>query len=460
MRFTVTMAQDTYRTITAHLNDDPNVEGAGFAFGRMSATAAEQRLLVREFRPVAPQYILCRDSHSMKIDSQALAIAMKYANDSDQCLLFTHSHPPGYDTFSTADDAHEPHLFKSAYIRVANPGPHASIVFPSGGNPFARVWLPDGSCANVDRIRVVGDRFLFFDKASTFSSPEFFDRQVRAFGQNTQSLLTSLHIAVVGAGGTGSATVEQLVRLGVGKLSIYDRQKLEKSNVTRVFGSRTCDEGKPKAEILATWGESIGTGSAIVTYAQHITREDVARTLRDADIIFGCTDDEWGRSVLNDISIRYMIPVIDMAVKITSEAGTLHSVCGRVTVLTPGAACLFCRGRISPAKIKAESDHDRSPAEATALRKEGYAPDLEERDPSVVTFTSAIASLATTELLHRLTGFMGAERRSTEVLYFIERGEIRRSATPSSPDCRCMQPQHVGIGDTRDFLGTLWASSP
>ena len=441
----------------AHLLRDPGVESAGFAFGRTSKTSDELRLLIREYKPVDPNHVIHADRHSMKIESRALARAMKHADESKQCLVFVHSHPLGYATFSPDDDDNELPLFSSAYTRIGHDGPHASLIFPHGGDPFGRIWASDGHCSDVTRIRVVGGRFLFFDKSRICEGGEFFDRQIRAFGREAQALLRSLHVAVVGAGGTGSATAEQLIRLGVGRLSIYDRQPLEKSNVSRVFGSRASDAGRLKVEILAAWGNAIGVGTKVIPYSEHITCETVAKTLRDVDIVFGCTDDQWGRSILNELAIRYLIPVIDIGVKIPSKEGRILSVSGRVTVLAPGNACLFCRERISPAGIKAESDNAANPAEAAALRREGYAPELEEPDPSVIPFTAAMASLATTELLHRLTGFMGEDRRSTEVIHLFDRSETHTNAVPPSPECKCAQHRLHGIGDTPDFLGMLWS---
>jgi molybdopterin/thiamine biosynthesis adenylyltransferase/proteasome lid subunit RPN8/RPN11 len=456
MRYTITMPQRLYEETRRALLKDGSDERAGFLFARVSKTDAEERLLLREFMPIEPKHVIHTDAAAMTIDSAAAARAMKYANDTKQCLVFVHSHPNALNHFSLKDDVNESNLFRAAYVRIDGASPHASLVLPQCGDPFARVWLRSGEAVDVDRIRVFGRRFLFFDQHRAFHSPEFFDRQILAFGENTQTVLSSLHIAVVGAGGTGSAIIEQLVRLGVGNVSIYDGQTLELTNVSRVFGSRANDNGRYKVEILADWGRQIGVGTLIKAWPKNITDDEVARSLRDADVIFGCTDDEWGRSILNEIAIRYFIPVIDMAVKIPSQDGLIHSVCGRVTVLEPESSCLFCRGRISPERIKAESDAARDPEEAAALVKEGYAPELDMADPSVIPFTSAIASFAVTEFLHRLTGFMGNQRRSTEVIHIFDRSETHTNATPPSQDCKCTQAELRGIGDTRNFLGMLW----
>ena len=453
----MTIDGGTYRAITTHVFKEPNKENAGFAFARTGRTPHETRLIVREFLPLEDGDVLAADEISMSIDSHALAKALKHADTTDQCMIFVHSHPKGYADFSTADDRQEPALFKSAYNRNESEGPHASLVIPKEGGPRARVWLSDGRSVGVDRIRVIGSRFTFYDANSAFESPEYFDRQVLAFGANTQALLGTLHVAVVGAGGTGSAVTEQLIRLGVKELSLYDGQRLENSNVTRVFGSRVTDRGTLKVDILARLAHEIGLGTIVHTYPSHITDEKTAESLRDADLVFGCTDDEWGRSILNRLAYRYYIPVIDMGVKVSSLSGTIHSVAGRVTVLAPGTACLFCRERISVEQITAESNITSNPEGAEALRKEGYAPELPGRDPSVIPFTSSVAAQAICELFQRITGFMGNDRASSEVLLMFDQCEIRTNADRIDQRCGCANTKHVGLGDTRDYLGMLWA---
>lgn len=138
---------------------------------------------------------------------------------------------------------------------------------------------------------------------------------------------------------------------------------------------------------------------------------------------------------------------------IDSKDGVLKGVEGRVTTLFPGAACLFCRERITPGRIAAESlPEDRR----QALAAEGYAPELGIPDPAVIAFTSAVASQAVAELLHRLSGFMGDERTSTEVLLRFHETEIRRNRLKPGTHCLCSERSLWGRGDTRNFLGLTW----
>ena len=97
-----------------------------------------------------------------------------------------------------------------------------------------------------------------------------------------------------------------------------------------------------------------------------------------------------------------------------------------------------------------------SPDEWQLLADENYAPQLETENPAVITFTTAVAAQAVSEFLHRLTGFMGEERRSSEVLMFFHESTVRTNRTPSIPECLCAQRELWGRGDGRDFLGLLW----
>jgi molybdopterin/thiamine biosynthesis adenylyltransferase len=324
-------------------------------------------------------------------------------------------------------------------------------------NPRARVWHADGTGAPVDVIRVIGNRFRFLHgDPQENASVEIFDRQVRAFGPEIQSLLKSLRIGIVGTGGTGSAVAEQLIRLGIGRLSLFEGQTLDASNVTRVYGSRLDDVDRPKVEIIERLARDIGFGTEIIPFPEHITHVSTAKALRDCDVIFGCTDDEWGRSILSKLAIDYFIPVIDMGVKIDSSEGSIISVQGRVTTLYPGAACLFCRSRITAEGVSAQVIASCNPSQAEELRRQRYAPELQESAPAVIAFTTAVASTAVSELLHRLTGFMGSERVSSEVIHFFDETRMRTNHLAPSSECYCGDRRRWGVGEQQPFLGMLW----
>jgi molybdopterin/thiamine biosynthesis adenylyltransferase len=457
MRYTITFVQAQYEALVKHLFQAEGAEQAAYLLCRPSITETEVSLLVREVINVPAAEIHHSSPDHMSIAARSFTSAMKKASDRRECFAFVHSHPGGYAQFSQQDDEEEAKLFRTAYVRIATSGVHASLVFTPTGIGSVRVWLPNGQTTPVERVRVVGQRFRYwFSDQLEERVPDFYDRQVRAFGQDIQRLLKRLRIGIVGVGGTGSCVAEQLVRLGVGSCVIADGGMFERSNVNRVYGSRVVDDGLPKVKITERVAADIGVGTEIRYFDRPISFQSVLREFRQCDAIFGCTDDEWGRSLLTRLAIYYCVPVFDMGVRIDSKDGHIRSIQGRVTTLLPGSACLYCRGRISAARVSAEAKRAVNPAEAAELAREGYIPELDETAPAVVPFTTTIAASAVAEFLHRLTGFKGSDRVSSEVLHLIDATTVRTNNPPSKDDCFCGDVSYWGRGDVTPFLDLTW----
>lgn len=244
------------------------------------------------------------------------------------------------------------------------------------------------------------------------------------------------------------------MRLGVRHLRLFDADALTESNVTRVYGSTPADVGKPKVDILRKHLLAVAPDLTCEVFRSMITMERTARELVGADLVFGCTDDNAGRLVLSRFSTFFATPVIDLGVLLTSDnAGGLIGIDGRVTTLMPGAACLVCRDRVDLGRAAVEL---RTPEERQRLADEGYAPDLTGIEPAVVTFTSAVASAAITELLDRLIGF-GPTPRPTEVLLRWHEREISTNqAKPRSKHYCDPASDKIAKGDTQPFLEQSW----
>lgn len=456
-RYSMTFAERDYKLTTDHLFSKNGVEQAAYLLCRPVITDTECRLLVRSVIPVNGDDIEEQDAIHMKIKSRSFLRAMKKAHLEGEVFCFVHSHPNWIKHHSSQDDIEEGRLFRTAYNRISTKGVHASLVFTDSEHPVGRVWLEDGTTVALDVIRVIGNRFRFYlETMDDDIQSSFFDRQIRMFGKDVQLLLKNLKIAVVGAGGTGSAVAEQLIRLGVGKLLIIDGDCFDSSNVNRVYGSKVVDGGTPKVEIIERLATNIGLGTVVQTVQKPIYFESSFRRLRDCDIVFGCTDDEWGRSLLTRLAIYYFIPVFDVGVKVDSDNCIIKSIQGRVTTLIPSVACLHCRGRIRPDRVQAESLRIFNPAEAEHLQGEGYVPELEEHAPAVITFTSAVASSAILELLHRLTGCLGNERVSSEVLHLFDLTGLRTNVRDPAEECFCNNNDNWGRGDRAPLMDMIW----
>ena len=283
-----------------------------------------------------------------------------------------------------------------------------------------------------------------------------YDRQIRAFGSHIQRVISQLSIAIVGCGGTGSAVAEQLVRMGARRVALYDPDHVSRSNLTRLYGSRATDVGRAKTDVVAEHLRAIAPATNIVTHRSAITTESTARSLMDADVIFGCTDDNAGRLVLSRFSTYFMTPVIDVGVLLTSDPrGTIEGIHGRITVLHPGAACLVCRGRVDLQRAAVEL---RSAEEQATLEAEGYAPAMPGVEPAVVSFTSWVAAVSVSELLERLIHY-GPRPVPNEVLIRAHDREMSTNrAKPKGGHYCSPEGTKWGLGATAPFLEQAWTS--
>lgn len=434
-------------------------EAAGVLIVGLSETPGELRLLGREFVPVPEVSYMERSTKHLRLDSSAWMPALKRAAllGPGTSALFVHSHPEDPPLASLDDHGVDDSLRSVVQTRLATPI-YGSLILHGRDLAFTgRVWRDGTDMGSIELARIIGRRIVFrsaYDNPDPGPPSDIFDRQVRAFGPDFQRLVGRLHVGVVGAGGTGSAVGEQLMRLGIGEITVVDDQAIESSNVTRVYGTGIADAGRLKVEALVANANRIGLGTVVHAIEGRVTSREVARALRSCDIVFGCTDDLGGRAILSRLAYWYLIPVFDMGFLIDGLEGHIRGLEGRVTTMLPGTPCVQCLGVFDGAALAAEA----MPAEERQVRiAEGYAPGLGHRDPAVIAYTTMVAAWAVSELIERLVGF--ADHAPFEARLRLHERKVSTSSTPSSdPDHYCVSPSQWGAGDQEPFLGRiLWA---
>lgn len=398
-----------------------------------------------------------RTHNRLKIASRGWMPALKAAATEGLHPVFFHTHPGGNARPSALDDAVDSALAEPFRIR-AGIDTYSSMIL--GGDPeapsFSGRAYRGGDSVPIHRARIVGRQLRVVHNTAhdgAQASTEIYDRQVLAFGQAGQDILASLKIGVVGAGGTGSAVIEQLTRLGVRRLVVIDDDFLTRSNVSRVYGSSIRQTGEAKVQIAAQNAERIGLRTELTAIAGRVTRQSPLENLRDCDVIFGCTDDHAGRINLSRLCFQYLIPLIDLGVVIDSDGSNIRSITGRITYVAPGEPCLVCRGTVD---VGVARDEGLDPRERTRLAEEGYARGLEEPDPSVIAYTTLVAASGVADLLERLFGF-GAPHISGEMVIRIADRKVKgRSGSPEGGHL-CGNAAAWGLGDQTPFLGqAVW----
>lgn len=446
--------------ILAEMARDPKERAAVLLVGRAELDGADRLLGRRLWQPPDSAYA-DRGPDGLILSSAGWAPALAAAADIGAGALFVHTHPAGDPTPSGHDREVDSALDEPFRIRTGQDLYGSLTISPTATAPgfvfTGHVERGRGPGA-VHRLLTVGRRITLtdsHDSPAPVAAAPLFDRQIRAFGGDVQRVLGLLKVGVAGAGGTGSAVLEQLVRLGVRDIVVTDPDMFTDTNVTRVYGSNPADVGRPKVDIQAEHLHRIAPDLRMQTLQRPTTALAATGALTACDIIFGCTDDDAGRLLLARLATYYLTPVIDCGVLLSSTGGQIDGIDGRITTMVPGQACLVCRDRIDSARAMAEI---MSTEELQTRQREGYAPELGNVEPAVVAWTSLVASLAVTELLERLTGF-GVDPAPSEVLARVHDRELSTTSRAPREGHFCHSASDkMGKGDTEPVLEWGWTA--
>merc|ERR1719369_1678279 len=153
-------------------------------------------------------------------------------------------------------------------------------------------------------------------------------------------------VAVVGIGGVGSVTAEMLTRCGIGKLILFDYDKVELANMNRLF-FQPHQAGLSKVEAAKKTLEGINPDVAIETFNYNITTvenyDHFVEQIRTGsltggslDLVLSCVDNFEARMTINMACNELGQPWFESGV---SE----NAVSGHIQFVNPGeTSCFAC----------------------------------------------------------------------------------------------------------------------
>ncbi|MCD6219039.1 ThiF family adenylyltransferase [Candidatus Calescamantes bacterium] len=404
-------------------------------------------LLVREFIPAQDNDLEIQSPGLVRSKKAFVKRILRYCYDEGFSLIDVHSHPFSSNqvNFSGIDDRSERESFRYTMSKIPHIH-HASMVF--GENSFrARIWdKREETMKNVEEVKVIGSyiKVFPFERERLSFEEDRFSRQILAFGEEGQRRLKRTQVAVVGVGGIGSLICQMLSRLGVGKILLVDMDVVERSNLNRLVGSFEEDIGKPKVKVLERWIRNLGIDVESVPYS--VQEKKVWEKIKEVDVIFGCTDNQVSRFILNELSVKYFIPYIDLGVGIESEGGKIKTAGGQVKMVLPDGPCLFCMDGINLTLLNQEL---KSEEEREMDIRAGYISGEDIPDPAVISLNSTIASLGVNEFLNLLCGFKETE---FYLYYDLIKSSVKPIKVRRNHECvTCGERALWGKGDLVSF---------
>jgi molybdopterin/thiamine biosynthesis adenylyltransferase len=417
----------------------------------------DERLVVHKIIEVDSSAYFTRSPTGFTWSTTPFFNTLKRAEAKDFAVAVFHSHPTGCMEFSERDDIAEKELFEIAFNRLESRRPHLSVIMDSSRSLAARAYGPDLNARPITSIAVIGDRWSFKGPGDNTPIAAELDRQVRAFGSITSAQIGRLRVGVVGCGGTGSAVISLLARIGVRQFALIDADHVDQTNLNRLHFATRADANlrRRKVDVVAEGIANIGLPMSILRVPYYADHSDALKVLRACDVIFGCTDDHLGREVLNRLAHFYFIPVIDLGLLIEpKDEGGYDSFDGRVTVVQPGYVCQTCRKLIDPEQLYLDSLR-RDPELLAERRRAGYVPNDPDPSPVVVTFTTELAAMAVNELFHRINGFRGTDQQCSEHVrqfQFLKDADTLPKGRAVTGCKLCDQRRYDGRGDMTPLL--------
>jgi molybdopterin-synthase adenylyltransferase len=264
---------------------------------------------------------------------------------------------------------------------------------------------------------------------------EKYSRQIlfAGIGEAGQERLLQASAVLVGCGALGSVVANLLVRAGVGRLRIVDRDYVEPSNLQRqtLFEESDARDALPKAVAAERRLRAINSGVEIEGIVSDLTPKNAAEILSGYALILDGTDNFETRLLVNDAAISLGTPWI-YAAAVGSYGVTMTIRPGQTACL----ACLLENG-------KETSEH------ASAVRNEATCDTVGVLGAAA----GAIASIEATEAIKILSGKPEA-LHGRLVSCDVWTGKFQSIRVARNPDCRaCVRREFTFLdGDAQPHI--------
>lgn len=141
-----------------------------------------------------------------------------------------------------------------------------------------------------------------------------YDRLIKLIGRENFNNIKTKKILLVGIGGVGGFVLESLVRSGISDITIYDKDKIELSNLNRQIIANNTNIGKFKIDEAIKHAKQINKQIKIIGYKENISSTNIHQ-LENYDYIIDACDDVKAKILL----IKY---ALNNNIKIISALGT------------------------------------------------------------------------------------------------------------------------------------------
>ena len=155
-------------------------------------------------------------------------------------------------------------------------------------------------------------------------------------GEEGQKKLGNSSAVIIGCGALGTIIATSLVRAGVGKVRIIDRDFIEYHNLQRqvLFDEDDIKNQLPKAIAAERHLKKVNSSIEIEGIVADVNYTNIERLISGTDVILDGLDNSETRFLINDVSLKHKIPWI--------YGGAISSSGMTMTIVPYETPCLRC----------------------------------------------------------------------------------------------------------------------
>jgi molybdopterin/thiamine biosynthesis adenylyltransferase len=133
------------------------------------------------------------------------------------------------------------------------------------------------------------------------------------FGGAGQIKLKAAKVAVIGAGGIGSAAIPALAGAGIGSLTIVDDDVVDVTNLQRQTIFRSDDVGRGKSALAADFAKALNPHVEAHAYVERVDAGNASEMLADHNLVLDGCDNFATRLAVSDACVALGIPLVSAA---------------------------------------------------------------------------------------------------------------------------------------------------
>lgn len=137
-----------------------------------------------------------------------------------------------------------------------------------------------------------------------------YSRNKKTFSDEDQHKLANSCVAVVGCGGLGGHIAEQLARMGVGKLVLFDGDRFEVSNLNRQLMATELNIGQWKAEAAQERIKIVNSEVEVQAVKGWFEEDKAPAGLKGVDLVCDALDSRESRVMLERVCHQLDLPLV------------------------------------------------------------------------------------------------------------------------------------------------------